>query len=88
MARRGPAEELAGPPRKIRAGAGAVRAASSFDREYVAQFERNLEYARRFLLDVLEDPSILDSIPDGATIVPYPVAAARGRSKTTMRGRG
>lgn len=54
-----------------------MKAAPAFDREHVAQFERNLDYAKKFLLDVLEDPAIFDAIPDGAVIVPYPVAATK-----------
>lgn len=58
-----------------------MKAAPAFDREHVAQFERNLDYAKQFLLDVLRDPAIFAAIPDGAVIVPYPVAAGRGKRK-------
>jgi len=35
--------------------------------------ERNLDFARDFLAKVEKDPDLLDSIPDDAVLVPYPV---------------
>ena len=33
----------------------------------------NLELARKFILEVIANPKVLDNIPSGATVVLYPV---------------
>ncbi len=43
------------------------------DRIYIKEMERNLDFARDFLAKVEKDPDLLDSIPDDAVLVPYPV---------------
>lgn len=42
--------------------------------EQRAQATRNIEYGFAFTEDVLEDPSILDNIPDGAEVTAIPKA--------------
>ncbi len=43
------------------------------DKVYIKEMERNLDFAREFLAKVEEGPDLLDSIPDDAVLVPYPV---------------
>ncbi len=42
------------------------------DRETASLVPKNLELARRFTLSIFEDPSLLDDIPDGITLVLIP----------------
>ncbi len=35
--------------------------------------EKNLELARKFLLEIIRDPKKVKNIPSGATIILYPV---------------
>ena len=37
----------------------------------------NLDLAERFLLDVIKDPSGLEGVPSGSTIILYPVPMKR-----------
>jgi hypothetical protein len=43
------------------------------DKVYIKEMERNLDFAREFLAKVEEYPDLLDTIPDDAVLIPYPV---------------
>ncbi|MFQ6137088.1 MAG: hypothetical protein ACE5PM_07915 [Candidatus Hydrothermarchaeales archaeon] len=43
------------------------------EKVYIEEMNRNLEFAKEFLTKVAEKPDVLDSIPEGALLVPYPV---------------
>lgn len=43
------------------------------DKVYIEEMNRNLDFAVRFLSKLAENPEFLDSIPEGALLVPYPV---------------
>lgn len=47
------------------------------DRVYIGEMNRNLDFAKEFLAKVVEDPNLLDSIPEGALLVPYPIPIPR-----------
>ncbi|MEE8401918.1 MAG: hypothetical protein V3R86_07170 [Candidatus Hydrothermarchaeaceae archaeon] len=43
------------------------------DKVYIKEMNRNLEFAKEFLAKAAEDPNLLDSVPEGALLVPYPI---------------
>ncbi len=43
------------------------------DKVYIEEMNRNLEFARDFLARAVEDPNLLDSVPEGALLIPYPI---------------
>lgn len=44
-------------------------AAATYDAATVSRVSRNLDLLRRFTLRVFEDPSLLEEIPSGGTLV-------------------
>jgi uncharacterized protein YjiK len=46
--------------------------ATTHDPATAARITKNLELARRFTLSIFEDPEILESIPDGISLVLVP----------------
>lgn len=42
--------------------------------------ELNLELVRQFLIDAIRKPNRLAPIPDGSTLILYPVAVPRGKA--------
>ena len=42
------------------------------DQEKNVRITKNLELGRRFTLSIFEDPSLLDDIPDGITLILIP----------------
>ncbi len=53
------------------------------DKGYIEERGRNLDFAKEFLAKVVEDPNLLDSIPEGALLVPYlsPQSIKKGKKK-------
>jgi hypothetical protein len=51
------------------------------DKVYIEEMSRNLDFAKGFLTKLIEDPALLDRIPEGAILVPYPVPAHEKKEK-------
>jgi Family of unknown function (DUF5647) len=49
-----------------------VTTSTDIDRKSAAQVVKNLELGRRHSLSIFEDPSLLDDIPDGITLILIP----------------
>ncbi len=54
------------------------------DKVYLGEVECNLEFAGEFLARIAEEPEVLDSIPEGALLVPYPVPVPRKSDKAKV----
>lgn len=51
------------------------------DKVYIEEMNRNLEFAKEFLAKAVEDPHLLDSVPEGALLVPYPIPVHKKEEK-------